>query len=98
MQTEEQLRGQVSQLSAKLLSVDGQMRSKDEEIYKLRTENGNLMTDLKNLASMEQTIRVEIMGLTRKRAEQEELIQQMKNKILQDATTMRRATNELDAH
>lgn len=54
------------------------------------------MADLKNLSSMESTIRMEIMSLTMKRAEQEDLVQQLKNKVMQDANAMRRASAQIE--
>ena len=67
------------------------MWKKDEEMFRIQSENQNLMADLKNLSSMEQAIRTDMMSMNQKRTQQEELIQQMKNKICQDALTLRHA-------
>lgn len=51
---EEELRGKINMLSQKMFTYEQQMRSKDEELYNVKKENQALITDLKNLAGLEQ--------------------------------------------
>lgn len=70
LKVEEELRTKINTLSqGHMMQFESKLRQKDESIYKLQTENNNLMSDLKNLSNMEQSIRSEIMGLNSKRAE-----------------------------
>ena len=88
---EQELRNKLGIMSQKMVNQEALMWKKDEEMFRIQSENQNLMADLKNLSSMEQAIRTDMMSMNQKRTQQEELIQQMKNKICQDALTLRHA-------
>ena len=46
-----------------MVNYEATMRKKDEEVFRMQTENQNLMADLKNLSSMEQAIRGDMMSM-----------------------------------
>ena len=58
-----------------MFAYETQLRLKDEELYAVKKENVNLISDLKNLSNMEQSIRIEVINMNKKRSDQEELIQ-----------------------
>ncbi len=58
-----------------MFAYETQLRLKDEELYAVKKENVNLISDLKNLSNMEQSIWIEVINMNKKRSDQEELIQ-----------------------
>lgn len=87
---EDDLRGQIEALQFKLRESDAALRSQNEEIYTLQTENQNLQTDLKSLISIEQALRSELANFHQKYMMVEDQVQQLKATIIED----RRAFSE----
>jgi chromosome segregation ATPase len=64
---------------------ESSLRKEKEEVFTLNRENQSLLSDLRNVSSIEESLKVEMLELQRKRGELEDIIQEMKAKICDDS-------------
>lgn len=56
------------------------MRSKDDEISKLREDNQNMFKDLKDYSESEETLKMELLETKQRKQENEIIIEELREK------------------
>jgi hypothetical protein len=77
---EQELKIKCEELTTALRTQDVLIRSKDEEILKLREDNQNMFKDLREYAENEETIKQEMNEHKNRRHELESLAEDLKEK------------------
>ena len=70
--TTQQMSILIKQQGEKCATLEGQLAQKDQQINKLRTDNQNMFSDLKQLAQTEERLKRELEAQKSKRAEVEQ--------------------------
>ena len=96
VRTDQDLKIKFEELTTALRQQDAIMRSKDEEISKLREDNQNMFKDLKEFAENEETIKLELQEHKGRRHEVESIAEDLRDKTHNQENKVRTLQVELE--
>ena len=97
MQTQDiENKSKIDELTLQVHHLEQNLQKKDEEIYKLREDNKQMFTDLKGLATNEETYKYEIFENRSKKQELEQNLQELQEAQLSSELKAKNQSLELE--